>query len=188
MDGLDAYGLTCTTGGGIPDIENHEGADPVLFLWRRLIPNSGGPGQMRGGQALDQAYAVHYSDMMAGPGFNACAQVPPHGVGGGYPANAGIFYPVRNGNIQELLDKGVLPTYERFEGEREDVRSKLGHIKLDHDTVFVALFPSLVMLIGSTILMTWYWPMMGLLVGAGSVLFIAFTATATPTHRPVTGS
>jgi N-methylhydantoinase B len=139
MDGLDAYGLTCTTGGGIPDIENHEGADPVLFLWRRLIPNSGGPGQMRGGQALDQAYAVHYSDMMAGPGFNACAQVPPHGVGGGYPANAGIFYPVRNGNIQELLDKGLLPTYDRFEGEREDVRSKLGHIKLDHDTVFVAL-------------------------------------------------
>jgi N-methylhydantoinase B len=32
-----------------------------------------------------------------------------------------------------------LPTYDRFEGEREDVRSKLGHIKLDHDTVFVAL-------------------------------------------------
>lgn len=25
--------------------------------------------------------------------------------------------------------------------------------------------------------MTWYWPMMGLLVGAGSVFFIAFTAT-----------
>jgi N-methylhydantoinase B len=65
--------------------------------------------------------------------------VPPHGVGGGYPANAGIFYPVRNGNIGELLEKGVLPTHERFEGEKEDVRSKLGHIKLDHDTVFVAL-------------------------------------------------
>ena len=29
----------------------------MLFLWRRLIANSGGPGQMRGGQALDQAYA-----------------------------------------------------------------------------------------------------------------------------------
>ncbi|MGZ9719081.1 ABC transporter ATP-binding protein [Rhizobium miluonense] len=49
-------------------------------------------------------------------------------------------------------------------------------LDLLNDTVFVALFPSLVMLIGSTILMTWYWPMMGLLVGVGSVLFIAFTA------------
>jgi N-methylhydantoinase B len=139
MDGQDAYGLTCTTGGGIPDIENHEGADPVLFLWRRLIPNSGGPGQMRGGQALDQAYAVHYGDLMAGPGFNACAQVPPHGVGGGYPANAGIFYPVRNTNIAELLEKGVLPVRERMEGDQESVRSKLTHLKLGHDDVFVAL-------------------------------------------------
>ncbi|TCR87801.1 ABC transporter ATP-binding protein [Rhizobium sp. BK376] len=50
-------------------------------------------------------------------------------------------------------------------------------LDLLNDTVFVALFPSLVMLIGSTILMTWYWPVMGLLVGVGSVLFIAFTAT-----------
>ena len=126
MDGQDAYGLTCTTGGGIPDIENHEGADPVLFLWRRLIPNSGGPGQMRGGQALDQAYAVHYTDPMAGPGFNACAQVPPHGVGGGYPANAGIFYPVRERTSTSCSTRGVLPTLERLEGENEDVRSKLG--------------------------------------------------------------
>ncbi|SCB39670.1 ABC transporter ATP-binding protein [Rhizobium lusitanum] len=50
-------------------------------------------------------------------------------------------------------------------------------LDLLNDTVFGALFPSLVMLIGSTILMTWYWPMMGLLVGAGSLFFIAFTAT-----------
>jgi ATP-binding cassette subfamily B protein len=50
-------------------------------------------------------------------------------------------------------------------------------LDLLNDTLFVALFPSLVMLIGSTILMTWYWPLMGLLVGAGSVLFILFTAT-----------
>jgi ATP-binding cassette subfamily B protein len=49
-------------------------------------------------------------------------------------------------------------------------------LDLLNDTVFVALFPSLVMLIGSTILMTWYWPMMGLLVGAGSLFFILFTA------------
>lgn len=44
-----------------------------------------------------------------------------------------------------------------------------------NDTVFVALFPSIVMLIGSTVLMTWYWPMMGLLVGLGSLLFVIIT-------------
>jgi N-methylhydantoinase B len=137
-DGQDCYGLTCTTGGGIPDIENHEGADPVLFLWRRLVANSGGPGQMRGGQSLDQAYAIHYSDKMAGPGFNACAQVPPHGAGGGYPGCAGTFFPVRGSNVAALLDQGVLPTMERLEGRTEVVRSKVTHLDLKRGDVFVA--------------------------------------------------
>jgi N-methylhydantoinase B len=137
-DGQDAYGLTCTTGGGIPDIENHEGADPVLFLWRRLVPNSGGPGLKRGGMALDQAYAIHYSEGMAGPGFNACAQVPPHGFGGGYPAGAGIFYPIRASNVDALLLDGQMPSRERVHGHSESVRSKLTHLKLARGDIFVA--------------------------------------------------
>lgn len=137
-DGQDAYGLTCTTGGGIPDVETHEGADPVLFLWRRLLPNSGGPGFCRGGNSLEQAYAIHYSEGMAGPCFNACAQVPPHGFGGGYPANAGNFFPIRQANVQQLLDKGRMPTMERIEGRREQVRSKITHIALTRGDIFVA--------------------------------------------------
>ena len=78
----------------------------MLFLWRRLVANSGGPGQMRGGQSLDQAYAIHYSDKMAGPGFNACAQVPPHGAGGGYPGCAGTFFPVRGSNVADAAGPG----------------------------------------------------------------------------------
>ena len=93
---------------------------------------------MRGGQSLDQAYAIHYSDKMAGPGFNACAQVPPHGAGGGYPGCAGTFYPVRESNVAELLDQGILPTMERLEGRTEVVRSKVTHLDLKRGDVFVA--------------------------------------------------
>ena len=103
-DGQDSYGLTCMTGCGLADVEVHEAADPVMFLWRKLIANSGGPGQMRGGQALEQAFAVHYSDAMGGPGFNACAEVPPIGFGGGYPASSGDFYPLTETNIAALID------------------------------------------------------------------------------------
>ncbi|PDT53257.1 MULTISPECIES: ABC transporter ATP-binding protein [Sinorhizobium] len=46
---------------------------------------------------------------------------------------------------------------------------------LFNDTLLVALFPSVVMLIGSTALMAWHWPVMGAIVGLGSVLFIAVT-------------
>ncbi|RFU46656.1 ABC transporter ATP-binding protein [Paraburkholderia sp. DHOC27] len=45
-----------------------------------------------------------------------------------------------------------------------------------NDTLLIALFPSLVMLVGSTVLLGARWPLMGLVVGLGSVLYIAVTA------------
>jgi N-methylhydantoinase B len=139
MDGQDSYGLTCMSGCGLAEVETHEAQDPALFLWRRLVPNSGGPGQFRGGQSLDQAYAIHYSDGMAGPGFNACAEVPPQGFGGGFPASGGDWHPVRGTNISELLDKGVLPTRDRLNGEHVRARNKVAHLVLGRDDVFVAV-------------------------------------------------
>ncbi|WFU51474.1 ABC transporter ATP-binding protein [Sinorhizobium terangae] len=48
-------------------------------------------------------------------------------------------------------------------------------LDLLNDTLLVALFPSVIMLIGSTALMAWYWPMMGVIIGLGSIAFIAVT-------------
>ncbi|KUM28180.1 multidrug ABC transporter ATP-binding protein [Mesorhizobium loti] len=49
-------------------------------------------------------------------------------------------------------------------------------LDLLNDTILIALLPSVVMLVGSTLLLGWFWPMMGLVVAIGSVLFIAITA------------
>ena len=49
-------------------------------------------------------------------------------------------------------------------------------LDLLNDTILIALFPSLVMLIGSTLLLGWFWPLMGAIVAAGSVIFIMVTA------------
>lgn len=49
-------------------------------------------------------------------------------------------------------------------------------LDLLNDTILIALFPSVVMLLGSTLLLGWYWPMMGLVVATGSLTFIAVTA------------
>jgi len=48
-------------------------------------------------------------------------------------------------------------------------------LDLLNDTILVALFPSLVMLVGSTILLGLYWPIMGVIVGVGSLLYIGLT-------------
>jgi N-methylhydantoinase B len=127
------------TGCGLADVEVHEAADPVMFLWRTLIANSGGPGQMRGGQALEQAFAIRFSDAMGGPGFNACAEVPPIGFGGGYPASSGDFRPLANTNISALIEQGSQPTQERIEGTPTPTRSKMTHLVLKRDDVFVTI-------------------------------------------------
>lgn len=50
-------------------------------------------------------------------------------------------------------------------------------LDLLNDTILVALLPSTVMLLGSTLLLGWYWPMMGVIVGTGSLIYIAITVS-----------
>ncbi|WDD92936.1 ABC transporter ATP-binding protein/permease [Burkholderia sp. FERM BP-3421] len=49
-------------------------------------------------------------------------------------------------------------------------------IDLLNDTLLVALLPSIVMLSGATVLLGLHWPVMGAVVGLGSLLFIAVTS------------
>jgi ATP-binding cassette subfamily B protein len=43
------------------------------------------------------------------------------------------------------------------------------------DTILMALLPSVVVLLGTTVLLAWHWPAMGLVVFAGSVLYAGVT-------------
>src|SRR5260370_36434582 len=49
QDGMDTGGLACIPMGRIPDVEMNEYAYPLLTLWRKEEPDSGGPGRQRGG-------------------------------------------------------------------------------------------------------------------------------------------
>lgn len=44
-----------------------------------------------------------------------------------------------------------------------------------HDTLLVALFPSVLALGGTAVLLGWHWPVLGLVVAVGAVAFIALT-------------
>jgi N-methylhydantoinase B len=139
QDGQDMYGVTAMTGCGMSDLETHEAEDPVLFLWRRVVPNSGGPGRYRGGQGLEQAFSIAYSDRMGGPAWTSCAEVPASGVGGGFPGAGSTFYLIRNSNVPELLKDGKAPLPDRVEGRKELMRSKVGHITYARDDVSVVV-------------------------------------------------
>jgi len=49
-------------------------------------------------------------------------------------------------------------------------------IDLLNDTLLLALLPSFVVLVGSTALLGYYWPLMGLVVTVGALIFIGMTA------------
>ena len=46
-----------------------------------------------------------------------------------------------------------------------------------NDVILMALFPSLVMLVGTTVMLSLFWPVMGLVVGIGSLVYITVSVT-----------
>jgi len=126
------------TGCGLSDVETHEANDPVIFLWRRLTANTGGAGEMRGGQGMDQAFALRYSPEAAGPSFNAAAQVPARGYGGGAPGAASRVEIVRDTDLERELGAGRLVAGPEELGGRVDaIPSKVTHATLAPGDAYV---------------------------------------------------
>lgn len=135
-DGQDAYGMSMMSGCGMPDAELYESTDPVLFLWRRLNVNSGGPGQTRGGLGADRAYVLRGAESVSGFNTTVLRERPAVGTGGGAPAGAGNQYPIRQAGVDELLAEGVQPLQiTDLKGHVEMIKAKEGRFTLyRHDT------------------------------------------------------
>jgi N-methylhydantoinase B len=129
-DGQDVYFLTSGTGAGLAQVETHESRQPILFLWRSLAANSGGPGFRRGGQSIDEAYLLRYSDELFGSATNSCAEVPPRGFGGGMPASTGDYWPIHASNAESLIKQGTSPLPAKLAGSVDRVASKTNNLKL----------------------------------------------------------
>jgi N-methylhydantoinase B len=125
----------------VPDVEVHEASDPVLFLWRRISPNSGGPGHRRGGQGLDEAYVLGGRHSFAGFTTVECSEYPPPGFGGGLPPSAGLQYPIRATSYgNAAVDARRLPRDEDgLGGTRELIGTKVGHFVLNPGDVLRAI-------------------------------------------------
>jgi N-methylhydantoinase B len=116
-DGQDAYGCACMSGCGMTDLEVHESTDPLVFLGRNVVANSGGPGYFRGGQGTEQAFTVRYTDRLAGQLSNPCTEVPATGVGGGFPGAGSAVEILRGSTVKQALDAGRLPPRPEWGGQ-----------------------------------------------------------------------
>ncbi|HZC10212.1 MAG TPA: hydantoinase B/oxoprolinase family protein [Mycobacterium sp.] len=124
-DGLDAAGLSVQPLNSLPDIEINEQAYPVLYLWRTLTKNSGGPGRYRGGHGVEVAWTPWHTSGGTQHVWVACWQVPPDGAFGGYPGSTSGFSLVSGARAEEALAGGRIPSaLDEFDGTVEPLHAK----------------------------------------------------------------
>lgn len=86
-DGVDTGGIIINTTANIPSIEETEDAYPLLYLFRRQLTDSGGPGRFRGGVSGEVAITPHGAPDGLVTSFAGVGSVTPNAVGvaGGLP-------------------------------------------------------------------------------------------------------
>jgi N-methylhydantoinase B len=108
-DGMHVAGALAQPQNSLPDIEINEFAYPVLYLWRKLNQNSGGPGEYRGGDGIELAWTPWYTTGGQEHVMAPCWQVPPSGIAGGYPGSSSGFVLVSGAGADEKLSQGTVP-------------------------------------------------------------------------------
>jgi N-methylhydantoinase B len=109
-DGMDVGGALAQPQNSLPDIEVNEFAYPILYLWRKLNQNSGGPGKYRGGAGLDLGWTPWYTTGGQEHTMLSCWQVPPNGAAGGYPGTSSRFTLTNGAGVDKALERGNIPS------------------------------------------------------------------------------
>jgi N-methylhydantoinase B len=111
-DGVTAGGNDWTPICSGPNIESNEQFFPLLFLYRKIRPDTGGAGRYRGGNTLSSAYVVHGSDQL-GLDTASTGQGVPTGAGifGGYPGAGNSHRYVGDSDLaSNWFARGALPS------------------------------------------------------------------------------
>lgn len=110
-DGVSAGGSLIILGGGSNDVELHENHQPLLYMWRREVKDSGGAGRHRGGNGVEFAFAAHDSDTVTASCITQGVVIPT-GVGlfGAYPGGNCRYEVVTGGDWRAEMAEGKVHT------------------------------------------------------------------------------
>ena len=109
-DGVDSAG-DHSEEPGISNIETHEAANPILFLYRRELCDSGGPGMYRGGVGMEAMFVPYGTERLGLTLLSYGVEVPiALGAQGGLPGGCVAAAVVSDSNIESLLKDGTIPS------------------------------------------------------------------------------
>jgi N-methylhydantoinase B len=126
-DGQDTGGWPWDLQSTMPNVEDHEIFYPILYLWRKEVPDSGGAGRFRGGNGGEFAYVPHMTDRMVNLTVSSEVAIPGPSIFGGYPPATNKFEFVTGARIwdQVAADRQMPRRAEDIrDGERRWVPAK----------------------------------------------------------------
>lgn len=118
-DGVDTGGIIINTTANIPSIEATESEYPVMYLFRRQLRDSGGPGRYRGGMAAGVAMIPYNTGGVLESSFSGVGGEFPNafGLGGGLPGATARYI--------RFMDAGPVAEFarqDRFPRDETDIR------------------------------------------------------------------
>jgi N-methylhydantoinase B len=103
-DGISTGGQSRTPICKLPNVEHTEQSFPLLFLYRKEVIDSGGPGQFRGGLSAESCFIPHNTPRIVQDTLSSGNAFPTStGMMGGYPGTVNIYRFVTDSDIGEHL-------------------------------------------------------------------------------------
>jgi N-methylhydantoinase B len=93
----------------LPNVEHNEQLFPLLFLYRKELPDSGGAGKFRGGLSAESCFIPHNIDHITQDTLSSGNAIPTStGMMGGYPSTTNAYTFVRDSDILERMGESRL--------------------------------------------------------------------------------
>ena len=136
-DGISTGGQARTPICKMPNIEHTEQDFPVLFLYRKEVPDSGGAGKYRGGMSAESCFIPHNTESITQDTLSS-GNATPTGTGmmGGYPGATNEYKYKRNSDIQSRIEAGQMVD-DISELNGEDVTLQLRQVDFEQQPVDV---------------------------------------------------
>ena len=126
-DGINTGGILSSLTLSVGNVETYEFLYPLMYLYRREVADSGGPGMFRGGVAGDNALIPYETPgpMSITAFTHGMEQSTSAGVCGGYAGGTTQYHLKRKTNAKELLEQRKLPqSLFELEGQIEPMPAK----------------------------------------------------------------
>ncbi|MBI5615619.1 MAG: hydantoinase B/oxoprolinase family protein [Gammaproteobacteria bacterium] len=101
-DGINTGGQSRTPICQLPNVEHTEQSFPILFLYRKELPDSGGAGKYRGGLSAESCFIPHNTTHIVQDTLSSGNATPTSsGMMGGYPSTTNAYVFLRDTDILE---------------------------------------------------------------------------------------